>query len=80
MKTIVAKSRALGRRPPVFFRGYDVYDQDRAGFVADVGSEAGRSFTRFDVHVRGNGNGGHEYGLDLPPADKDALVEYLKGL
>jgi hypothetical protein len=80
VKTIVERSRAMGRRPPVFFRGYDVYDQDRAGFVADVGSEGGRSFTRFDVNVRGNSNQGHEYGLDLPPADKDALVEYMKGL
>jgi mono/diheme cytochrome c family protein len=80
VKAIIAKSRALGRRPPVFFRGYDVYDQDRAGFVADVGSEGGRPFTRFDVNIRGNGNGGHDFGLDLPAADKDALVEYLKGL
>ena len=64
----------------MFFRGFDVYDQERVGFIADVGSAEGRSFTNFDVHVRGNGNGGHEYGLDLPPADKDALVEYLKGL
>ncbi len=64
----------------MFFRGYDVYDQDRVGFVADVGSEAGRSFTRIDVNVRGNGNQGHEFGLDLSPTDKDALVEYMKGL
>jgi len=80
VKKIVEKSRALGRRPPVFFRGYDVYDQDRAGFVADIGSEAGRSFTKFDVNVRGNGNGGHDWGLGLPAADKDALVEYMKTL
>jgi hypothetical protein len=80
IKTIVAKARALNRRPPVFFRGYDVYDQDRAGFVADVGSEAGRSFTRIDVNVRGNSHGGHDWGLDLPAGDKDALVEYLKTL
>ena len=80
IKTIVAKARALGRRPPVFFRGYDVYDQDRAGFVADVGSEAGRSFTRIDVNVRGNSHGGHDWGVDLPASDKDALVEYLKTL
>jgi hypothetical protein len=80
VKKIVEKSRAIGRRPPVFFRGYDVYDQDRAGFVADVGSEAGRSFTKFDVNVRGNGNGGHDWGLKLSDADKNALVEYMKTL
>ena len=80
VKNILQKSRAIGRRPPVFFRGYDVYDQDRAGFVADVGDEGGRSFSKFDVNVRGNGNGGHEWGLSLPDADKDALVEYMKTL
>jgi hypothetical protein len=78
IKSIVAKARGIGRRPPVFFRGYDVYDQDRAGFVADVGAEAGRSFTKFDVNVRGNGHGGHDWGTNLPAADKDALVEYMK--
>ena len=64
----------------MFFRGYDVYDQSRAGFVADVGGEGGRSFNKFDVNVRGNGNGGHDWGLDMPAADKDALVEYMKTL
>jgi hypothetical protein len=80
VKKIIEKSRALGRRPPVFFRGYDVYDQDRAGFIADIGSEGGRSFTKFDVNVLGNGNGGHEWAIDLPAGDKDALVEYMKTL
>ena len=35
----------------------------------------------FDTTLPGNGNAGHEgpaYGTDLPAADKDALVEYLK--
>ena len=30
--------------------------------------------------LRGEGNGGHTYGTDLPPADKAALIEYLKTL
>src|SRR5690606_41432788 len=34
----------------------------------------------FDTAEKGNGNGGHEYGTDLEPNDKDALVEYLKQL
>jgi mono/diheme cytochrome c family protein len=80
VRKIVAKSRAMMRRPPVFFRGYNVYDQDAAGFVADVGEEAGRSFTKYDVNVRGNGHGGHLHGLELAPGDKNALVEYLKSL
>jgi hypothetical protein len=45
VKSIVAKARGLGRRPPVFFRGYDVYDQERAGFMADVGSETATAGT-----------------------------------
>jgi RoxA-like, cytochrome c-like len=35
---------------------------------------------KYYVAERGNGNGGHEYGTDLPAADKDALLEYLKTL
>jgi hypothetical protein len=32
----------------------------------------------FDTGERGNGNGGHTYGVDLSESDKRALVEYLK--
>ncbi|MBK7238519.1 MAG: hypothetical protein IPI02_24100 [Sterolibacteriaceae bacterium] len=67
------------RRPAFFLRGYDVYDQTRVGFVT-AGPEAERVGTPFDTGLRGNGNGGHLYGTDLPEADKDALVEYLKTL
>jgi hypothetical protein len=38
------------------------------------------SATPYDVRWRSNGNAGHEYGTALSPADKDALVEYLKTL
>jgi mono/diheme cytochrome c family protein len=33
---------------------------------------------RYDASERGNGNGGHLYGVDLPEGDKLALIEYLK--
>jgi mono/diheme cytochrome c family protein len=67
------------QRPKVFYRGYDVtYDWNRVGFVSQ-GLEAERGF-RFDTSVRGNGNGGHTYGTDLPARDKRALLEYLKTL
>ena len=66
------------RRPTVFFRGYDVFDQAGLGFVANVPEENGRSFFRYDTSVPGNGNGGHVYGTTLPDADKRAIVEYLK--
>jgi mono/diheme cytochrome c family protein len=64
-------------RPKVFYIGYDVYDYDRVGFVTS-GPEAERSGWRFDTGQRGNGNGGHEYGVTLTPVQKTALIEYLK--
>ncbi|MDZ7778986.1 MAG: hypothetical protein U5R14_03480 [Gemmatimonadota bacterium] len=35
---------------------------------------------RYDTSVRGNGNGGHTYGVGLGTDEKTALVEYLKTL
>jgi hypothetical protein len=69
------------RRPEVFYRGYDVYDPVRVGFVSDVPEENGRRYFRYNTAERGNGNFGHEgpeYGTDLPDDEKTALVEYLK--
>jgi hypothetical protein len=69
-------------RPTVFWRGYDVYDRERAGFVTR-GPDAERNGWRYDTSVVGNGNGGHEgdvYGTTLSIDDKRALVEYLKTL
>ena len=69
------------RRPQTFYRGYDVYDPVKLGFVADVPSEGARQFFKIDTRIEGNGNSGHEgreYGTELPDAEKDAIVEYLK--
>ncbi len=66
-------------RPKVFYRGYDVYDQEKVGFVT-TGPDAQRVGTRYDVSERGSGNQGHEYGVSLSPSDKDLLIEYLKTL
>jgi mono/diheme cytochrome c family protein len=66
-----------GRRPREFFRGYDVVDFERLGFVATGGEAAAYGF-RFDTGIRGNGNGGHVYGTDLGEDDKQALIEFLK--
>ncbi len=65
-------------RPKVFYRGYDVFDPTKVGFVSDVPRADGREFSRFDTSVPGNGNGGHVYGTTLSDADKAALVEHLK--
>jgi mono/diheme cytochrome c family protein len=66
-------------RPAVFWRGYDVYDPVKVGFVTS-GPEAERIGTRHDVAAKGGGNQGHAFGTDLAADDKDALVEYLKTL
>jgi len=69
-----------GRRP-VFYRGYDVYDPVNMGFVADRADEGDRHYFRYDTHIPGNFNAGHEgerFGTALPAGDKDALVEFLK--
>jgi hypothetical protein len=65
-------------RPKTFYRGYDVFDPAKVGFVSDVPRADGRDFSRYDTSVPGNGNGGHVYGTTLSDADKAALVEHLK--
>lgn len=68
-------------RPTLFYRGYDVYDPVKVGFITQVATENGRRYFMFDTTVSGNGNHGHEgarYGTELGDGDKWALVEYLK--
>jgi|APFre7841882724_1041349.scaffolds.fasta_scaffold09640_2 mono/diheme cytochrome c family protein len=68
-------------RPQRFYRGNDVYDPVRVGFVSDVPAYGARRFFAFDTAIPGNANAGHEgprYGTALAAADKDALVEFLK--
>ena len=70
------------RRTRVFYRGYDVYDPANVGFAVNPPdtNAAGKHF-EFDTSVTGNRNFGHEgqrYGTQLAPAEKDALVEFLK--
>jgi hypothetical protein len=66
-------------RPKVFYRGFDLYDPVKVGFITD-GAEAERIGTKFDTSERSNSNQGHEFGITLLQQDKDALVEYLKTL
>jgi hypothetical protein len=69
------------RRPTKFYRGYDVYDQKKVGFVSDVAEQQGRKYFLYDTAEAGNSNQGHEgrrYGTELSNAEKEALVEYLK--
>jgi hypothetical protein len=66
-------------RPRRFYRGYDVLDPVRVGFVSD-GPEAQANGEPFDTTLPGNSNAGHTYGTMLPADDKRALVEFLKTL
>lgn len=74
------------RRPKEFYRGYDVYDPLRVGFVSNVAQENGRSFFLYRTvdkegkPLAGNSKEGHLYGTDLAAGDKHDLVEYLKTL
>jgi len=76
--TLLDLMNAPSERPKVFYRGYDVFDHTRVGFISNVPEEKGRMFFQYDTSIPGNGNGGHEYGITLPAADKLAIVEYLK--
>lgn len=66
-------------RTKVFYRGYDVYNPDKVGFIAE-GAEAEKAGFKYDINVPANGNQGHLYGIDLSNKNKTALIEYLKTL
>ncbi len=67
------------QRPKVFYRGYNVIDSEKVGFVS-LGPDAEAHGFRFETQQRGNGNAGHEYGTQLSETDKRALLEFLKTL
>jgi hypothetical protein len=75
------------RRPIRFYRGNDLYDQRKVGFVSTEAEGNGQPYFLFntaddkDRSLPGNGRDGHEgpgYGTELPADEKWALVEYLK--
>jgi hypothetical protein len=67
-------------RPKQFYRGYDVFDQLKLGFIADVKEENGIKFFYYDTTQPGNNNAGHLYGTALSADEKKALIEYIKKL
>ncbi len=77
--TLAALLMPPAQRPKVFYRGIDIYDWERVGFVSR-GTTAKRYGFKFDTSERGNGNGGHTYGTNLPESQKRALLEYMKTL
>lgn len=63
-------------RRPVFWTGGRELDRERLGFA----SEDAPGRFRFDTGLFGNGNQGHAFppGAPLDPADRLAVIEYLK--
>ena len=66
-------------RPKQFARGYDVYEQEKVGFVSDT-PEARSAGSLYDTTIPGNGNGGHLWGTKLAPDQKRDLIEFMKTL
>lgn len=63
-------------RPRTFWRGTNILDTTNMGFMSDRDSD-GNTFL-YDTSLPGYSNSGHEYGIDLTKAEKDALIEYMK--
>ncbi len=66
-------------RPQTFVRGLTTLDARRGGFTAPpcTPGEALAEGWCFDTSERGNGRGGHLYGVSLAPDLKRALLAYL---
>jgi hypothetical protein len=74
---------AAGNRPAKWYRGSDLFDTKKVGYRSDGYGSAVEDLFFYDTSVPGNSNSGHEgkeYGTELPAADKDAIVEYMKTL
>jgi hypothetical protein len=67
------------RRPKQFWRGLDLFDSVKVGFVSES-DEAKRVGTPIDISRPGNSNAGHTYGTTLTADEKKALLEYMKTL
>lgn len=68
-------------RPVLFHRGSDLFDWTRVGYVSAAPPAGSAPTFLFDTRLPGSSNAGHEgpaYGTQLPAADKDAIVEYMK--
>jgi hypothetical protein len=69
--------KPAAERPKKFYLGCPDYDTTRLGFACN---ERSPRAWRMDTTLPANSNAGHEFGTDLPPGDKAALLEYLKAL
>lgn len=71
-------------RPKSFFAGTREFDPVKVGFKTEQSAENSFLFRVFDDQgkpIQGNLNTGHDYNnASLSAADREALVEYMKGL
>jgi len=65
------------KRPTSFYKGYNVYDEEKMGWIS-TGPEAEKVGFKLDTTEDGNGNQGHLYGTTLSDDDKQAIIEFLK--
>lgn len=68
--------KPAAQRPTVFYIGTD-YDISKVGLSSNQKPITGYEY---NTSVKGNGNGGHEYGTQLSTQQKTSLIEYLKNL
>jgi hypothetical protein len=78
---LISAARLMNRRPPVFYRGSDILDPHRVGFLhtSDAAPRYARAVPYFTA-ATGNSSRGHLYGTTLSDEEKAALVEYMKTL
>jgi hypothetical protein len=71
-------------RPKSFYVGTREFDPVKVGFKTEQSAENSFLFRVFDDQgnpIQGNLNAGHDYNnAGLSAADREALVEYMKGL
>ncbi|PXF29439.1 hypothetical protein WH50_20835 [Pokkaliibacter plantistimulans] len=68
------------QRPVTFYRGNDVIDTRKVGYVSDQPGTDSDHYFLFDTRLPGNSNAGHLYGTDLSDSEKWDLIEYMKSL
>lgn len=72
--------QAPERRPEIFYRGSNVIDEAKVGFVSDGPDMKEPQYFKFDTRLPGNHNSGHVYGTQLSDEQKWDLIEYMKTL
>jgi hypothetical protein len=65
------------QRRASFTVGSRMFDPKNVGYLSEG---EGTVFVTDPENANGNGNGGHEYGTDLSPEDRWAIIEYMKTL